>query len=155
MPNFYAKTPSCLRCWEVSENSVTRKNPNGRHISLDSEPQCMYCMPICYVQGVPQHWTPEILARTRPLMKFSNSGVQFMFIKGLGLGQISRCPVMWDALYIVMDLPEEEHRVLVGLHLLLDRLPVLDGLLEVPGMATISWGWKYRVFFFTGPPKKV
>ena len=39
MPNFYAKTPFCLRFWEVSENSVTRKNPNGRHISLDSEPQ--------------------------------------------------------------------------------------------------------------------
>ena len=37
MPNFYAKTPFCLRCWEVSENRVRRKNPFGRHISLDSE----------------------------------------------------------------------------------------------------------------------
>ena len=39
MPNFYAKTPFCPRCWEVFENSVTRKNPNGCHISLDFEPQ--------------------------------------------------------------------------------------------------------------------
>ena len=39
MPNFYAKTTFFLRCSEVSKNSVTRKNPFGRHISLDPEPQ--------------------------------------------------------------------------------------------------------------------
>ena len=33
MPNFYAKTET--------ENSVTEKNPFGRHISPDSEPQCI------------------------------------------------------------------------------------------------------------------
>ena len=39
MPNYYAKTNFGLRCWEVSKNSETKKNPFGRHISLDSEPQ--------------------------------------------------------------------------------------------------------------------
>jgi len=37
------------------------------------------------IQGVSRHWTHENLAKSQSLIK---SGVQFMFIKGLGLSQI-------------------------------------------------------------------
>ena len=37
--NFYPKTTSGIRGWEVSENSVTSKKQNGRHISINFEPQ--------------------------------------------------------------------------------------------------------------------
>ena len=52
MLNFYAKTAFCLRCWEVSENSVTRKNPFGHHISLDSEPQSRWSSPLTFMTAL-------------------------------------------------------------------------------------------------------
>ena len=77
MPNFYAKTPFCLRCWEVSKNSVTRKNPNGRHISLDSEPQSIL---------IQLHWFGTLLCLDTSIFKRKSrkTSKTFQLLSSLG-----------------------------------------------------------------------